>query len=171
MKKHILGLALFSFIVSAAAIVYAVLNFNEIIPVSEINSTPQYIPSERTRCKMKRQSKTNSIEITQAVYNARTKHSNLELAVSRDVRAIALHFFSKNNNDSQYIKTVQLEGGGDYRNVSIDFEAFDWLNKRASRGNFFVIAESTNEYLYIDSENQPKFDSQKAVAITVGHDN
>ncbi len=69
MKKHIVGLAIFSFIVSAAAIVYAIFNVPEVIPVSVVPQSDSL--SKPTACwntkRKLNESKIDSPTITQAV--------------------------------------------------------------------------------------------------------
>ena len=81
MKKHIFGLALFSFIVSAAAIVYAFFNVPEIVQVHEVVPTPQYFSVERTFTATKEKNqKSMRIQVKQAVFDLQTKQFNWELA-------------------------------------------------------------------------------------------
>ena len=74
MKKHIIGLAVFSFIVGASTIIFSVLSPSEIIPVPVPQNNSTNLP---TSCwAMKRELKefnSNSSIIKQAVFNLNTK--------------------------------------------------------------------------------------------------
>jgi len=59
MKKHIIGLALFSFIVSAAAVIFALFS----VPEIPLVSVPQYVSTQRTHCKMRRETKDITFEV------------------------------------------------------------------------------------------------------------
>jgi len=175
MKKHILGLALFSFIVSAAAVVYAFFNVPEIVQVSEVItvSEPQYVPT-RTSCKMRSTPKNNSIKIEQAVLNLQTKQFNWELATPDREEAIALHFFSKDAGGTRYITSEQINNKFSHNGVLKFSDSYRWLNKRDSYENLYVIAQFDSEVINY-SENfqvygdrfQPKFDAAKATAVTI----
>ena len=179
MKKHIIGLALFSFIVGAAAIVYGFLNFPRIIPVP----APEYISTTTTTTsptscwRMKRAHKefrANSIEVRQAVLNLPTKQFNWELATPESSEPIELHFFIKDEKGTRYITTQQVKNKFSNDGVLRFSDSYDWLNKRKSFDNLYVIAqfesEATNyneNYQVYGNKFQPKFDPLKATAVTV----
>lgn len=176
MKKHIIGLALFSFIVSASAVVYALFNMPEITPVYEVVSTPQYVPAERTRCKMKKESKVDSIEIKQAVLSLQTKQFTWELETPDIDEAIVLHFFSKDNTGVRYITSETVNNSFAHNGVLRYSSSYNWLNKRQSYENLYVTAqfdsEATNyseNYQVYGNKFQPKFDAAKATAVTVDY--
>ena len=172
MKKHIIGLTLFSVIVSAAAIVYGLFNIPEIVSVS----APQYVPAQRTHCKMRRGSKINSIEIRQAVFNVQTKQFDWELATPETDESIILHFFSKDGRGTRYINSEKVANTLS-RNGLLQFSnSYDWLNKRQSYENLYVIAQFDSEainysenYQVYGNKFQPKFDAAKAAAVTVDY--
>ncbi len=174
--KHIIGLALFSFIVSAAAVVYALFNVPEIVPVYEIVLTPQYVPAQRTHCKMKKNTKINSIEVRQAVLDLQTKQFNWELSAPDVDEPIALHFFSKDNRGTRYIASEQVADTFSRNGVLRFSDSYEWLNKRKSYENLYVIAQFASEaenysenYQVYDNKFQPKFDAAKATAVTVDY--
>ncbi len=174
MKKHIFGLALFSFIVSASAIVYAFFNVPEIVQVSEVFTTPQYISTERTYCDKKKKVKNNSIQVKQAVLDLQTQQFNWELATPERNELIDLHFFSKEANGTRYITTEQINNKFAYNGVLKISDSYRWLNKRASYENLYVVAQfdsdATNyseNYQVYGNKFQPKFDATQATAVTV----
>ncbi len=170
MKKHVFGLLIFGFIVGAAAIVYTVFNVPEVISFSAPAEYSTKMPESCWHLK-KESSASNSkgLFIRQAVYNVPTKRFDAELAVSGDASVIALHFFSKSNEGTNYIETVQIGNGVENGQIEISSTGFDWLNSRKSSENFFVIAEVSSEQTYIEADNQPTFDFNKAVAITINY--
>ncbi len=174
MKKHIFGLAVFSFIVGAAAFVYALFNVSEIVPVYEVVSTPQNVSTEKTYCN-KRQ-KVNSIEVRQAVLDINTKEFNWELAAPDRDEMIALHFFSKDERGTRYITTEQVPNRISRNGVLRFTNSYNWLNTRKSFENLYVIAQFDSDSVNY-SENfqvygnkfQPKFDATKAMAVTIDY--
>ncbi len=175
MKKHIIGLALFSFIVSVAAIVYAFFNVPEIVPVAEVItvSAQQSVPV-RYSCKMKRSNR--SVEIRQAVLDLQTKQFNWELATPEIDEPIALHFFSNDDKGTRYITSEQINNKFSHNGVLRFSNSYSWLNKRKSYENLYVIAqfdsEATNyseNYQVYGNKFQPKFDAAKATAVTIDY--
>ena len=175
MKKHILGLALFSFIVSAAALVYAFFNVPEIVPVSEIItvSASQTIPASRINCQ-KLQFK--SVKVNQAVLDLQTKQFNWELATPDIDEPIALHFFSNDDKGTRYITTEQINNKFSHNGILKFSNSYGWLNKRKSYENLYVIAQFDSEaanysenYQVYGNKFQPKFDAATATAVTVNY--
>lgn len=171
MKKHIIGLMLFGFIVSATAIVYAFFNVSEFAQVNEVVSvsTPQYVSSEKTHSKMRLKSRSNSIEVRQAVLNIQTKEFSWELVTPQDDLMLVLHFFLKDNEGTHYITTEQqphitMKAGKHRFNTT----SFDWLSERKSYENLYVTAEFFPEYDYT-YDYQPTFDATKATAVTIDY--
>jgi len=178
MKKHIIGLTLFSFIVSAAAIVYAIFNVSAIPVVSEVivDSSPQYVPAERTHCKMRRESKVNSIEIRQAVFNTQTKQISWELATPDVDEPVELLFFLKDGEGTRFIASERINNKFSYNGVLRYSSSYDWLNKRQSPANLYVMARFESEmknytenFQVYGNKFQPKFDAAKATAVTVDY--
>lgn len=177
MKKHIVGLALFGFIVTSVAVIYGFLSFPKITPVP----APQYNPtSSPTSCwKMKRERKepkANSIEVRQAVLDMPTKQFNWELALPESNESIELHFFVKNDKETRYLTTEQVKNKLSNNGVLKFSNSYDWLNKRKSFDNLYVIAqfesEATNyseNFQVYGNKFQPKFDAMKATAVTVDY--
>ena len=174
--KHIIGLSLFSFIVSATAIVYALFNVPEITPVYELVSTPQYVPAERIHCKMKKNSTAASVEIKQAVLNLQTKQFNWEFLTPDTDGAIALYFFSKDSNGTRYITSEQVNNKFSYNGALRYSSSYDWLNKRKSYDNLYVMVQfeseaenhSDDSRIYIEKV-RPYFDPAKAIAVTIDY--
>lgn len=177
MKKHIIGLTLFSFIVSAAAIVYAVFNVPKIVPVAPM----RFVVAERTHCKMKRAANHSQVDlpvVTQAVFDLKTKQLNWELAAplssgsntsidfSGAGSKIALHFFVKNKNGTRYLNSVLAPGLATSENLVIKGSgSYEWLDNLNSYENLYVTAESTSWKKFQDKTVQPEFDAEKATSV------
>ncbi len=177
MKKHILGLGLFSFIVSIAAVVYALFPVPEIIPVSEVItvSAPQYNAKRSCRMKVK-ENKVSLIEVRQAVLDLQTKQFNWELATPDIDEPIALHFFSNDDKGTRYIASEQINNKFSHNGILKFSNSYSWLNKRKSYENLYVIAQFDSEavnysknYQVYGNKFQPKFDAAKATAVTVNY--
>ena len=168
MKKHIFGLAIFSFIVGAAAIVYGIFSYSEIPSVS----VPQYVLAERMHCKMKRnlnESKIDSPTIYQAVFDVKNKRFSWYLSGSKRNSQTVLHFFISDSKGTQYIDSVPAEGlnGDGDLNYSPFYRNIDKLDPNV---NFYLIAEVDGVTSHGFHENninhQVKFDAGKATAVT-----
>ena len=177
MTKHIIGLTLFSFIVGASAIVYALFNIPEIVQVSEVvtTSAPHY--NVKNSCRTKSKSyKNNSIKIKQAVLDLQTKQFVWELATPDRNEEIALHFFSKDANGTRYITTERINNKFSYNGVLKVSDSYGWLNRRNSHENLYVVAQFDSDavnysenYQVYGNKFQPKFDARKAAAVTVDY--
>ena len=169
MKKHIIGLALFSFIVSAAAVVYAVFNVPEIISVV----APQYIPTERTNCKLKRkveQLKDNSPLITQAVYSVKTKKLSWKLASLDSPKTTALHWFLKDEKGVQRIDAFYVNELSGIEEVNSYSELGKMLSKLSPKANLYLIADTKRAYVISNELKRPiEFDLNKAIPVTINY--
>ena len=178
MKKHIFGLAIFSIIVSAAAIVYAVFNVPKIVSIAPTH----YIVTERTHCKMKRAANRSAVDspaVTQAVFDLKTKQlsweftapsSNADSEISIDFSdassRIALHFFVKNKNGTRYLNSVLTPGFAASENLVIKASrSYEWLDNLDSYENLYVTAEYTTWKKFQDKAVQPEFDAEKATSV------
>lgn len=176
MKKHIIGLTLFSGIVTMTAVAYALFNVPEIVPVA----APQYVSAEGTHCKMRRNADYSNVEalvVTQAVFDLKTKQINWELAIpstgSNDTR-IALHFFVKDKNGTRYLNSVLAPLAAYENGVMKATSSYEWLDNLSSYESLYVMADyvSGREARgYISFETlgnrrlQPKFNAEKATSV------
>lgn len=175
MTKHIIGLTVFSFIVGVSAIVYALFNVPEIVPVSEVitTSAPHY--SMKNSCRTKSKSyKNHSIKIKQAVLDLQTKQFSLELATPDIDEQIALLFISKDSNGTRYITTEYVNNTFAHNGVLRYSSSYNWLNKRKSHENLYVLAIFESDTVQtrtesIDNELPPNFYLDKAVPVTVDY--
>jgi hypothetical protein len=172
MKKHIFGLAIFSFIVGSAAIVYSFFNVPEIVPVPAVITVSESQPvlMRKTSCKARVIKKTGGVEIKQAVFNLHTGQFSWELATPDVDAQVALHFYSKDENGTRYIMTERVNNKFSHNGILRYSSSYGWLIKRKSHENLYVIAEFEPESEnYNFSTSQPKFDALKATAVTIDY--
>lgn len=174
MKKHIFGLAIFSLIVGATAIVYAALGSASCSMSAPVNEpvfveVPQY--SSKTSCwKMKKDAAQTDgvfVKVNQAVINLQSKEFSWELAVSGSDAPIALHFFSKDGGNARYINTETISGKLAQNGLLRFNNTYQWISRRKSFGNLYVIAEFDSRAAIFGSSYQPTFDAARAVPVTV----
>lgn len=164
MKKHILGLAIFSFIVGAAAIVYAVFNVPETLLASQVIPVlvvPHNDSMEKpTSCwNMRRGSKESNLDqpvIKQAIFNLKTKQFSWELAAPNADLPIALHLFVKDEKGTRFVDSF----------LAVD--SFEWADELDSYANLYVIAERAPTSKF-DKKHPPKFDANKATAVLLDY--
>lgn len=175
MKKHIFGLAVFSFIVGAAAFVYGLFSFSEVTPFYEEVSVPQYVPAERTHCKMKK-SNYDSIEVKQAVFDWKTKRFYWQIDMATVNEPIDLMFFTKGNQGIHFINGERVGNAVSSDGVLRFSSSYDWQDKISSLENLYVIAQTASEtkdysenYQVYNNKFQPKFDATKATAVTIDY--
>ena len=165
MKKHILGLMLFSFIVGATAFVYAVFfGVVRVVPVAGDEEVSAY-PAVKTSCWMrKKESKADFLKVNQAVYNLQSKEFSWEIATPRKNELIALHFFSKDGSGMRYIETETVNAQMAQNGLLRFNNNYQWMNKLKSLDNLYVVAEP-----YADIARHPHFDAANATAVTFDH--
>jgi len=185
MKKHIIGLALFSLIVGTTAFIYAMFN---VVRVEEVPAPTYYQTYSPTKScwKMKRElreSKFDSPKISQAVFNVKTKQLNWKLDAPAIDAPVVLHFFVKDEKGARYIASEQkLSSGGRSGQVEMDKRAIDSggrdgevkftssylsLDKLSSYENLYVIAEFFPTAKIYNKNFQPKFDTERATPVLV----
>ncbi|MGI8788016.1 MAG: hypothetical protein ACR2HG_09680 [Pyrinomonadaceae bacterium] len=165
MRKHFIGLGLFSFIVVSAAVIYAVFSVPEInsVIVSRYETT-----SMPTSCwRMKRESsetKVRPLMVKQAVLDLKTKQLNWELTVPSPTSQITLHFFVKDKNKTRYINSISVPAGFENGIVNAA-SSYKWLDNLASYENLYVMPEYTSQDKLKNENAPPKFDADKATSV------
>ncbi len=171
MKKHIVGLALFSVIVSTAAVIYALFPVPEIAPVSETVYVPQnsYTKSCWKMQKELKKSRIDSPVVAQAVFNMKTKNLIWELSSSKAKDFPILHFFVRDEKGVRLldsIRTAKYFTDGEATKFS---NRYSELNKLSSQANLYLILDTT-EYSEIDeTEHHIMFDIAKAIPVTIDY--
>lgn len=171
MKKHILGLAIFSFIVGTAALVYglfaALLPTPRVAPV-ETPSVTTY-PSTKSCWKMKQESKIDSVQVYQAVFNLQSKEFSWELTTTKSNAPIALHFFSKDGAGTRYITTETVNGSLAHNGFLKFNTNYPWMGKDNSFENLYVVPEFVPSGANYSNAVQPRFDAANATAVTLDY--
>lgn len=166
MKKHIIGLALFSFIVITAGFVYSMFSVARVEEVFVVTNSETYSPT-KSCWKMKRDSKQSSvgdIKVKQAVFDLKTKQLNWELAAPlREGSSIALHFFVKNADGTRYLNSALAPQTGFENGVIKATSSYEWLDRLESYENLYVVPELTTWSEF--QKRQPKFNAEKATSV------
>jgi hypothetical protein len=179
MKKHIIGLTLFSIIVGTAIFIYGMFNVVNVEEEVFVITNTQTYPTTKSCRKFKEElkdSNLNKLMVKQAVLNLQTKQFNWELATPDIDEPIALHFFSKDGNGTRYITSEQINNKFSHNGILRYSSSYNWLNKRKSYENLYVIAQFKSDavnysenYQVYGNKFQPKFDASKATAVTVDY--
>lgn len=154
MKRHILGLALFSSIV-ASAIFVSWLFYNAPAPaVAPVGQEEVVFSKSKTNC-WKDAPKANAggvsrVKVVQAVFNQRTNQLETELQVDGKIPAgawvgVNLHFFEKEAGGTRYLTSESLsvltESDSEKTAAHSVISSFEWLDRLDSRENLYVVAE------------------------------
>jgi hypothetical protein len=154
MKKHILGILLFSLIVGSAGIIYGYFN---LIKVSVQKSDT---------CRFR----TNDSDsggagsggyrpiLRQAVLDLKTKQINWEFSDKNLKTSIALHFYTVDAYGSKHLKTEYVRTTSDFAS------SYLWLDNLKSYENLYVIAdEYPNTHRSVASI--PAFEMREATSV------
>ena len=163
MKKHILGLAVFSFIVGTGAFVYGIFSCSEITPVA----VQKYVPAERTHCKFKReidQSENNSLNVAQAIYSVKTKTLMWQGTLPNEKAARHFNLWVLDRVNFIFIGSIAAENMADGK-VYISDELNRSLDKIAPSDNLYMIGAGKN------GEETHRFmsNARNAVPVTIDH--
>lgn len=155
MKKHIFGLAIFSFIVFAAAFVYGVFHYSG-ITIADTTS-PDSIRSENI-----------SSNVVQAVYSVRTKRLSWQGNLPNEKKATHLDLWAANGNRFDYIGSVPVKKLKDENVYAFD-ELISSLNKITPSVNLYLIVETEDHLRNRNFEPYLEFDVQHAVPVTIDY--
>lgn len=166
MKKHVIGLGLFSFIVGAAAIAYAVFNSLLISNVSESQSMSQQnnVIAYNLSGFREKFGKTdeNSPTIKQAIFNTKTKKLSWKCDSSR---VEAFHIWVRDENGARYIHSFFTENcSHGIGTTKVSFVFLD-SNKLSSQPNLYLIPDATIE----NAGQLKKFDIDKTIPVTIDY--
>ena len=169
MKKHILGFALFSLIVGATAIVYALVNVPETIrvvdvaPVSYVRQNDS--ASKPTSCwnmnRRAEESKSGSPLISQADLNEESGLFIFEIGCSENLKQVFLYFYEKTENAAKLIavEKIDLKPSINCENKSSLYKNFAWAKEVNPASNIYVIARTSNKNM------SASFDESLAVPV------
>lgn len=167
MKKHILGFALFSFIVAATIFIYAMLGLFNIEEVTVPNYSPGY-STVKSCWKMQRDTRaanSGSPLIKQAVFNLKSKQLKWELDTTEINTPIALNFFIKDEKGTRYVNSTYVPTIA-YRDGRVRAtSSYEWLNNLDSYENLYVTAEPVTSRFYKNKHFRPEFNASNATAV------
>lgn len=169
MKKHIVGLAIFTFIVGAAAIAYAIFNVPGTIPVSVVTQNDS--PSKPTACwNMRRKASESNLvspTVTQAVYDVKAKKLSWKLD-SSDYSQTVLYLFIADENGIQKTNLAfnAQNARGAEQEMSYSYSPY----KTDSKINLYLMADTDSRYLVSDESHRSiQFDASKAIPVTIDY--
>ncbi len=154
MKKHIIGLALFSFIVSVAAVGYRIFYVTEYLSLS--CWTVKSIQKESS----------DTVIIKQAVYNLNSEVFNFEPDANSN-SPIELHFFAKDGNNTRYVGSFYSLQSVTTNKVRSCFKCLENIKLYE---NLYVQAEHTSWDRHINDPRYSNFDMKKATPILLNYD-
>ncbi len=172
MKKHIVGLMLFTFIVGASAIIFGFFNVPEILEVS----APRYFSKSYEKPAQIGKISADSPVIRQAFFNRNTKQINLDLLLNstgdeEGRLPLKISFFRKSENGMRFVGSEKVE----LISASYQYEgekvraaitaSYIWLDNLNHYDNLYVIAEVDRKPY---NSNEPSiFDARFAKAVTL----
>lgn len=161
MKKHIFGLAIFSFIVFAAAFICGLFAFSN---VDEKVSVPLNFPAEKTHCDFGRErfeSDFVSSSTAQAVYSVKTKTLMWQGTLPNEKKATHFNLWTRNRVNFTFIGSIAVENmaGGE---VYISNELSKSLDKAIPADSLYMIGA--------DKRNgEFEFNVDNAVPVTINY--
>ena len=166
MKKHIFGLAIFSFIVLAAAFIYGILVYSD---ASSVDIAP-LIPAKPTNCKFRReinQSEVDSTIVRQAVFSVKTKTLNWEFPASETNKYPTLYLFLKDDKGVRRLDYLRSENCLREKGPASFTKKYSSLSRLSSKTNLYLIPDATG-YSY-ESDRAEEFDAGKAIPVTIDY--
>ena len=160
MKKHIFGLAIFSFVVFAAAFVYGILT-SPIIDSDDVSTISTHGEFKREI----NQSETTSPNVAQAVYNVKTKTLTWQGVLPNEKAATHFNLWTRDRISFTFIGSIPVENMAD-GNVHISSELNRSLRKIASSENLYLIGAGNNS----EENDQFMIKLENAVSVTINHD-
>lgn len=171
MKKHLLGLGIFSFIVVSFGVVYAFLFAPKIPQVVEVRK-PVYEFDKRNKCSFsERRSQKPSFRITHSTLleNNRKFNAIIEAENIDENAQFDLHYFVNDGKNVEYIATesakvkkIVIESKF-YWGIELNLDK--WQKKFNNKNNFYFIPELTAEGNKSQDQNNIEFDSAKAIPV------
>ncbi len=180
MKKHIVGIVIFSFIVGVTAIIASFFVKMPTIPALDpVFESTDYIYRGDRDCKRKKKRRHRksvdqsvSLKVTQALFDARSKRLDTQFAIERssentETVNVVLQFFVYDEFGVQHIANefISLNPNFDMGDVAVskNTSSFKWLNNLESRENLYVMARAINGSLH--HNNSVDFDPSEATAV------
>jgi len=160
MKKHIIGLALFSFIVSAAVFIY-----KNVFAVRELPPVKSYSVKTVTGDANRKVSK--ELRVEQGVYKLKSKLLVWELSAPKVNSPVVFHFFVKDEKGTRHITSGQGVASC-LIDAKLEFKTYySGLDNLKSYENLYVVPEFGTSSKVYDKGFEPKFDVDKATPILI----
>lgn len=190
MKKHIIGIIVFSFIVGTSAFVaaffYHTLKSEQ---PQDIDASNVYVMSEpyTHSCWKNYKTKSVSVNVSQAIFDSKTGELKTELFVqSKDSSFkninVSLMFFIKDGDSTRYLATENLTNRNGEMKGSFDMSdaqnmkaifgvnsSYQWLDDLESHENLYVVPEITLNAGNTYGKFTAAFDELNATPVTVAH--
>lgn len=160
MKKHIVGIAIFSFIVFAAAFIGGLFAFSRIDEIF----VPQNLPAEQTHCDFGRErfeSDFVSSSTAQAVYSVKTKTLTWQGKLPNEKAATQFNLWARDRVNFTFIGSIavgNMAGGKIY----MPDELSKSLNKIAPSNSLYIIGADKNN-------GEFEFNIDNAVPVTIDY--
>lgn len=184
MKKHIIGFALFSFIVSTAVVVSVSISvskeFERTRSLCLLQITPQ------TPAAFEQEARTGKIAddspiVNQAVFSLKTKQINMELLFNAGAKPqqsvpLVLNFFRKDGRNAKFLARVKTSASHNSfyyaqgETAARFVGSFDWLDNLQKYDNLYVTVECDSESS-VESAGAPVFDYRFAKPVTLAWNN
>ncbi len=162
MKKHIIGLTFFSFIIAITAAGFA---FFSPLKISQVLK-PSYISQAEKSSVIQNEYKQS---VVQAVYNTKSKTLVWKLDSFDSHKLKALHWFVESESGVQEYLTFYCQDSSGEFEVSPQTEIGKML-KTFPKANQYLIAEKYRGNVISDGANSPfAFDASKAFAVTIDY--
>lgn len=157
MRKHILGFAVFSLIVTAA------FYFGRTQVKNYLN------PNQRFLIETMKPESSNpngkSVVIRQAVFDTRTRQLNLEFQTERLDTAVALHFFVKDDKEPRYVMTSFTSQMSFSKGSNEYTFSYEWMDNLQSFENLYIVPEVIGATDVGKKKYNVKFDKDSAVSV------
>ncbi|HMS41279.1 MAG TPA: hypothetical protein PKE69_13700 [Pyrinomonadaceae bacterium] len=170
MKKHLLGLAIFSFIVVSFVVSFGFIYATKVGKVEEIKK-PVIENDTRRKCDFwEKTNKDSSFSITQATLqrNSREFNAFINGGSFHSHTSIKLHFFLDDGEKPKYMGTqdsqvrgINIEGKS---KLGLSADLRGMLKTYDRKSNFYVMPELITLKNKFDT-NQVEFDASKSVSI------
>ena len=163
MKKHIVGFAVFSFIVGLTIFIYE--NFNAIEQKDAVSySNKKSFSKQRGEIF---EANLDSPKVAQAVLNLKEKVFYWRLATPVKDAPVMLHFFIKDENGTRFIASEQGVSSA-LKSKEFSFQhSWTWLGKIDSYNNLYVIAEFVSPEEFYSKNSRLKFNALNATPVSI----
>lgn len=155
MKKHILGIAIFSLIIGVSVFVYGFFVYNTKMKskVSAISEYKENVSEQPT--------------ISQASLNFKLKKLDIKFEHENFDKPIRLHIYKNDAKNISYLNTFYIRNSSDLYNLTkLTDYYYGWLFNESENNNYYVIAEYESNSTFFENK-PPMFREHKAHSVLV----